>query len=77
MLSQEEEHPRESSHSTRTSRKLMRGYRFFFLFRACVNADPATLLTFFGAPFLRRSWAAFFATRFDVYSFLAMVVTPG
>ncbi len=45
---------------------------FFFLFGACVNADPATDLTAFDDFGFFNNLDAFDATLFDVFSFLAI-----
>lgn len=52
------------------------GYYFFFLSGACVSTDPATDLTAFEDFGLRRSFAAFEATFFEVFSFLPIIKIP-
>jgi len=45
----------------------------FFLSGRWVNAEAAVLLAFFEVPLLRSCWEAILPTRFEVFSFLAIV----
>ncbi len=48
-------------------------YLFFFLSGRCVRADPATLFAFFEALLLRSKLEAVLPTRFEVFSFRAIL----
>jgi hypothetical protein len=45
----------------------------FFLSGRCVNAEAAVLLAFFDVLLLRNCWEAILPTRFEVFSFLAIL----